>query len=283
MQNLTFYKWRIVFLSLVWVSFLCRCDSLPEKPSYLDYDPNNPEYKKPEVTIVFPQNDEVIASDSVTLIWEGNTSGMTYSYKLDSNPYSTFTTQKSANFRDLPDGMHYFSVYGKYPTGFTSTSDFCRFLIWNYNGPGLIFYPAEISQPATWAFYIQLLVIDTTPINSVYCKIHYNSTELEATTIDFYGDDKGFLLKNGGYLVNSADIDSTQGQVLLQTQVFDGTPPDVAGSGRIAELRFRHLQGDTVQVEISPDSYFMTSGGAQIPLTLIQGTTLIATTKEGIP
>jgi len=283
MRNTKIYTGKIIFLALVYLGILCQCDSLPDEPTYLYYDPNNPDYQKPQVTILSPSNDAVIASDAVTFVWESNTAGQSYSYRLDNNSYSPLTTEKSVYFQNLVNGMHYFSVYGRYPTGYTSTSAYCRFLIWNYDGPGLTLYPPEISHYASWVFYVQLIIIDTTPINSVYCKILYNSAVLEATGIDFYEDDQAFLLQNGGNLVNNVDIDSLQGQIVINSQAMNGTPSDVDGSGRIAEVGFRFFDVGTTRVEISADSYFRNSSGTQIPLTFLQGSTLIAMDKEVVP
>ncbi|UCF63102.1 MAG: hypothetical protein JSW33_11070 [bacterium] len=283
MRKTKIYNGKMIIFTMIYLGILYQCDSLPDKPSYLYYDPNNPDYQKPRVTILTPSNDAVIASDEVTFAWESNTPGQSYIYRLDNNPYSPLTMEKSVSFQNLVNGMHYFSVYGRYPTGYTSTSAYCRFLIWNYGGPGLTIYPAEISQYVSWVFYVQLIVIDTSPINSVYCKILYNSAVVEATTIDFYGNDQAFLLQNGGNLVNNADIDSLHGQIVINSQVMNGTPPDVDGSGRIAELGFRFFEVGTTRVEISTDSYFMNSSGTQIPLTLFQESTLIATDKQVKP
>ena len=135
------------------------CEALPEKPSYLAYDPNNPDYVAPQVRILFPPDDEVIAADNVTIEWEGNVPEMTFRYRLNTEPYSAYAPEKTVYFSNLVNGMHYFSIYGRYPTGMISSPQFISFLIWNYTGPGLSLYPDEIRQPRISGLNFQLLVI----------------------------------------------------------------------------------------------------------------------------
>jgi len=255
------------------------CETLPEKPNYLSYDPNNPNYVDPEVKILFPSDDEVISADFINIEWEGNAPDLIFQYRLNSQAYSSPTSEKSVYFSNLVNRMHYFLVYGKYPTGKSSSAHRISFLIWNYSGPGLSLYPDEIQNPKIWAAYLQLIIVDTTPINSIYVKILFNPADIKATGVQYYSEEEAFLLKNGGRLVNDFEIDTTMGHVSLTSEVLEGNPPDVSGSGRVAEISFKHVQGDSTIIEISAESYFTTSEGTQIPLVLYKGTKIIFTEK----
>jgi hypothetical protein len=105
-------------LLLVILTFLLfKCENLPNKPDYPynEYDPNNPGYEIPSISFLAgPKDGETIIFSEVKFKWVGSKSNMEFSYRLDNNYWTEFSTSDSVVYEYLPDGKHIFFVYGRY-------------------------------------------------------------------------------------------------------------------------------------------------------------------------
>lgn len=98
----------ILVLSAFIFSLSCEQDEIV----FNVLDATNPEYIPPETTIIFAL--DIVTTSTMTISFEGNQDSLEYSYHLDSEDWSDWTTNTSATFSYLTEGEHLFRVKSRY-------------------------------------------------------------------------------------------------------------------------------------------------------------------------
>ena len=102
---------RFSFLILSLLLFLSCKAELATNP----LDEESSEYVEPETTITVTDLDgSTLATSTVTIGFEGNDLVIEYSYNLDSSGYSDWSSSTSVTLAYLDEGLHTFSVKGRY-------------------------------------------------------------------------------------------------------------------------------------------------------------------------
>ena len=106
-------------------------------------DEEGSEYVEPETTITVTDLDgSTLATSTVTIGFEGNDEVIEYSYNLDSSGYSDWSSSTSATLDYLDEGLHTFSVKGRYASmEEDETPASISFTVNAVTGPALMFYP----------------------------------------------------------------------------------------------------------------------------------------------
>ena len=127
---------------------LYSCD-LPTFDVDNPFDPQNPSYVAPSVTINSgPNENELITAPSAAFSWVGNTEGMTFRYFVDADLKQDWDDINSVLIEYLDEGAHQFGVQGKYPTGDASDTVIVNFNVNAVTGPSLLFLPRKQISPA---------------------------------------------------------------------------------------------------------------------------------------
>lgn len=264
-----------VILLLCILAFILSCISLPEEPEepYNIYDPNNPDYISPEVILTSgPQQNETISSDQVTFRWQGNQNDMEFRYQLDEQNWSEFAARTEVTFAKLNEFAHQFNIQGRYISMAESDILEIPFVVNAIQGPALFVHPKHQNINSGAEFSIELWADDIPGFNGFSTRIQFAPAQLMVQKVDYLGaDGESLLLANGGQLVTFSEIKNTQGYVQMDCAVVENSPHDVTGTGKVARVVFKHLQGSSSQITVTTDSYLQNSIGQSVPINNLVG------------
>jgi hypothetical protein len=264
-----------LFLFILYIG----CEKLPPKADfpYNPYDPNNPNYVVPKVTVTSGLDSNVtLLTDSIVIMLQGNREEMEFHYQLDSSLWTNYSASNSITLTNLDEYNHQLNIQGKYASGYEGEIETIPFNINAVSGPALITIPKRVEIAAGAQFELQLWIDETDSIAGVSTKIIYESTHLRVDKIDFLEtNNESFLLANGGRLITFSNIDNTNGIADLDCAVVQGNPRNVVNSGIFARIRFTHLSGTSSTISFSTESKFRSSDNLEIGINNLVGTEII--------
>ena len=232
-------KMGYVFLFL----FLFGCSSdefVAENP----YDPTNPDYIPPIVSIVSGLTDnQVIDSESITVSLQGNESSMLYRTKLDSLPWSGWLTTETFLLDYLDEGNHHFYFQGKYLTDDTSDIYIIPFEVDAVSGPSIMTFPRRrfAEQGDTLNFQIQLE--EVYDVSGVEFTLHYDPNLVNLISID-----QGDIFKNLGSVIYFEDLVESDGVLTINNAVWGGQLTGFNGTGYLIDVSFVSIQNTSSEV-----------------------------------
>ena len=154
--------------------FLYTCD-IPTFEVDNPYDPQNPSYVAPSVTINSgPIENEIITTDNVALTWIGNNETMTFRYFLDGNLKQDWDDISSFLIQYLDEGAHKFGVQGRYPTEDVSDTVFVNFTVNAVLGPSLLFYPRKHEAFFGETVTFQILAEEVVGLSGAEFRVDYD-------------------------------------------------------------------------------------------------------------
>ena len=211
--------------------FLYTCD-IPTFEVDNPYDPQNPSYVAPSVTINSgPIENEIITTDNVAFTWIGNNETMTFRYFLDGNLKQDWDDISSVLIQYLDEGAHKFGVQGRYPTEDVSDTVFVNFTVNAVLGPSLLFYPRKHDAVIGEEVTFQIFAEEVIDLSAAEFTINYNTTLINIESIT-----QGDLFKTANQSIFYVDQDPLQDSFTVLTAILDGISPSVSGTGVLAEI-----------------------------------------------
>ena len=230
-------------ISLVLLFVSCDILTNPPPPDRKNpIDPANPNYKQPKAEIISGPADNSTVSDTVvTFQWQGNQpdSVIRFSYRLDSNPWSTPDSSKQKTFSYLDEGVHTFGVKASYLTNIQQDTATSRtFTVDAVKGPALMLVPrkTDIALGSSQQPQPEIYVEEATDLGGAKIVIEYDNTKFDVDSVQVYDDARSILKKNGGTLVNFVDIDRANGVATLSLAVVGGSVQSVSGTGPVGKI-----------------------------------------------
>ncbi|MFN3135312.1 MAG: triple tyrosine motif-containing protein [Candidatus Kryptonium sp.] len=231
-----------IFLALVGCNIVTEPPP-PERENPID--PKSPGYQPPKAEIISgPSNNSIVTEHTVTFKWRGNQADnlMSFSYKLDNQPWSEWRSVKEVTFTYLDEGKHTFMVKAKYinnieqqePTQVNFTVDAVK-------GPALMFVPRKVEVRPNSSFDTEVYIEEASDFAGVKIIISYNTSIFDVENVEVYKDSKSILLKNGGNIIDFVSVDKGVGRVEINLAVAGGNPTNVNGTGPIGKIRFKVL------------------------------------------
>ena len=232
-------------------AFLISCD-IPTFEIDNPYDPQNPSYVPPSVTIQSgPIEKEVIAKDDVTFSWIGNNENMSFRYFFDGALKQDWDDFTSINIQYLDEGDHRFGVQGKYPTDDASDTIFVNFTVNAVLGPSLLFYPKKHDAVIGEEISFQIFAEEVVDLSGAEFTINYNTTLINIESIT-----QGELFKTANQSIFYVDQDPLQDSFSVLTAILDGISPSVSGTGVLAEIVVKINSQGTSNISFSGANKF---------------------------
>jgi len=122
------------------------------------------------------------------------------------------------------------------------------------SGSAFILSPTKLTIEASEQFQLELWVSNVDPIAGISSKIYFNNVSFNVDSIDFLMvNSESFLLQNGGELLTFSQVNYDSGFISLDCAVVEGSPRDVAGTGKVVRIIFTHKSGSPIKLEISQE------------------------------
>jgi hypothetical protein len=259
------------FLIFMLLCFLVGCSE--SNTEYNNrYDPSSSSYIPPMATIMQgPDNNSTVNVSDVQFVWKGNDDKIEYSYQIDENVWSSWTTQTSFNCIQLDEGSHIFSVKGRYlertSEGPISTKSF---VVDAVKGPALMMKPRyiKVSSDKDSNFMVQFFAEEVKDLMLAHIVLTYDQAILTVVGDVESGD---LLSSRGGNVFFKSKISSNK--VVIDTGVGISNPSGINGSGSIAKLTFKYLKRGNTILKIADESKIRDSANNDIMLNkVINGT-----------
>ena len=217
---------RYILLILSLLLFLSCDPELLQNP--LDEESPNAD---PETTITVTDLDgSTLATSTVTIGFEGNDLVIEYSYNFDSSGYSDWSSSTSVTLDYMDEGLHTFSVKGRYASGDEDeTPATVSFTVDAIHGPALIFYPRRhiISSGSTATFQIKAYEVENLMLATI--NIAYDNTLIEIESVS-----QGDMFAGSGESVFIDEMATSS--LTIYTMLLGGDNPSVSGTGVLAEI-----------------------------------------------
>ena len=216
-----------IFASLL----LYSCD-LPTFDVDNPFDPQNPSYVAPSVTINSgPNENETITAPSAAFSWVGNTEGMTFRYFFDGSLKQEWDDFNSVVIEHLDEGGHQFGVQGKYPTGDASDTVIVNFNVNAVTGPSLLFLPRKQISPAGGKLQFDILAEEVDGLAATSFNLAYNASLVQIDSIvvgDYIGENAESIFYK--------EINNTSGTASVITALLGSNSPTFSGTAVIAKV-----------------------------------------------
>jgi hypothetical protein len=220
----------------------------------------------PRTTIIAgPQNNQTITTDSITIRWQGNEDAVLFCYKLDTEPWSAWTTGTSALLDYLDEGTHTILIKSKHRNTTTeeSTPQLITFVVDAVKGPSAMFLPRRKFVNAGDAFSYDVRAEEVSILYGARLAIRYNPAIVLIDSIE-----AGPMMQgNGGSAILLPTIDNKTSTALVDIAVVGRKPKGVSGSGILATLRCRALTTGSVDFTFSSsESSYRDTTNTPIPI-----------------
>ena len=142
----------------------------------------------------------------------------------------------------------------------------------SFTGTSLVLSPTIVSISGGSQFTIDLWVVETDSLAGFNAKILFDPDDLQVEDIDFLDtDSESLMLDNGGSLVYFEEIDSTEGHIILDCAVVEGSPRNVIGTGVLSRISFKHQSGTQTEIDIASSTKFRNNNNNPVSLGLLIG------------
>lgn len=226
------------------VAFAClaiaaACTTTPTEPGFDNpIIPDDPNYVPPLTTIVSgPAEGEVVDGHTVTFVWSGNQSGMSFQYRLAGSAWPDWAADTTATFSLLDEGAYTFEVIGRYASGVEEENAHSRsYTIDDIHGPALWLTPRFQSVTQGGSVIVELMLEDVTNVLAVKAALTFDPTQMQVTAIEVYEDNRSLLKSTGGTVIPFVVYDNSAGTVTIEVATATGSPAGVSGTGAIGVI-----------------------------------------------
>jgi len=196
-----------------------------------------------------PQNGQTITNDSITIRWQGNTDAVLFSYKVDTDAWSAWSSATSTVLDYLDEGSHTLIVKAQHRNKTTEETNpsSVTFIVDAVKGPSAMFYPRRIFVNAGAAFTYNVYAEEVNLLYGARMAIHYDPALVTIDTIQ-----AGALMQgNGSSALLIPTIDNSTGIAFVDVATVGHKPKGVSGSGTLAILRCHALTAGSVDFTFS--------------------------------
>ena len=160
-RTLMFWRKLLFIASIICMLFLCiQCLTSPQPPSDVlvnPIDPLSPIYMLPVTTIVTPPA-SLDTNDFAVIVVKGNKDAIEFSYMLDANNWSAWSSSTTIYLTDLDEGAHRCTIRALHRDLETIEQNppSVDFTVHSITGPALMFSTRklEVTSGASFNYYI---------------------------------------------------------------------------------------------------------------------------------
>lgn len=251
----------LIFILLIPLSLLIiSCDVLTTQiddvnPDDNPLDPDNPDYEAPLATIVeSPDDGSTINTDIVTFRWSGNNDDCQFSYRLNNDSWSPWSTDTSITL-DYLDEIHYsFQVKAKYSTDSVQyIPSTVSFTVDAIEGPALWLYHKKVETSVNDIFSIYVMAEEVSDLAMMSVILNYDPAFLQVQNYEICEDDS---ILNGSEVIQVNKCDNTNGQLTVYLALESTEQENLNGSGQIIRAVFKAVQRGTTTIIFDDGCYF---------------------------
>jgi hypothetical protein len=233
------------------------CDPLPNPPGPPNnpLDPANPDYLTSGIRIDGgPANGAILTSgDSIQFRWSVNMDGMKFRHKLNDGLWSELTDATSVLYVWLADDDYRFCVSGRTKSGVESDTVRRQFSIDAIHDATLSLVPQNIVRNMAENFQLDLRADEIDSVMGISATIDFDTSAVRADSVRVADDTSAALfVRHEGQSIYFNDIDSTNGQIVIDCALAEADADKTDGNGIIATLYFTALNPDTTIITIAP-------------------------------
>ena len=190
--------------------------------------------EEPETTITSANLDgSTITTTTLTISFEGDDQVIEFSYNLDNSEYSHWSSSNQVTLDYLDEGLHTFSVKGRYATGEEdNTPASTSFTVNAVTGPALMFHPRREITFQNNIVTFQLLAEEVENLMLATINISYDNTQIEIMSVI-----QGDMFTGSGESVFISEEDTNS--LSIHTMLLGGDRPSVSGTGVLAEITIK--------------------------------------------
>lgn len=210
--------------------------------------PGDPEYIPMVVSIVSSPDDyETLSTNETSIAWTGNYPGMLYSHRLDNMAWSDWSADTTTTLKFLDEGLHSFSIMGKYYEVYTRGGAAKIYFITDYiRGPAVWLRPQHQTVDVTGLGVVSIMLEDVSQLKSISVRIQYDTTAARILDVT--------LLDGAGTLI-SASLGTTEAIVNTDTAGIASIDLSfrigASGSGAIARIGVLVTKSTTLKIHPS--------------------------------
>lgn len=249
------------------VLFILSCGDVPEFEADNSFDPQNPQYTPPSVTLTSgPQNNEIVSSSTAAFSWNGNVEGMLFRYFFDGRVIREWDAISSAVIEYVDEGDHEFAVQGKYPTGDASDTLFVTFTVDAVSGPALLFSPRKHISPAGGNLSFDILAEEVDSLAAASLSIIFDPTLIKVDSVvagQYIGDNLESIFYS--------DIKNGLGRVDIITALLGSSTPAFSGTGSLATIHVTVKSNGLNEIQFDGSETFRTVNDETISINTAIG------------
>jgi hypothetical protein len=251
---------KIYILYIILFLLFSSCeDAAAVRDNPLDEDGGD--YVSPIVNLLDIANGDTLFSETIQINLSGNDLVSEYRYKIDSYDWIDWIEEGSITLNYLDEGDHQLSVQSRYLNGDTSDVARISFIVDAIGGPALMFYPRRHFAQAGETVIFQILAEEVIDLMMSEIHLDYDPDMLEIISVS-----QGSFFQNGQNSIFINEINSEGGFIQINTALLDGDTPSTSGTGDLAEIQVKLLQGGSATLSFNGNDAFIDPDNNHIPI-----------------
>ena len=251
----------LIFTLLIPLSlFIMSCDVLTTQvddvnPDDNPLDPDNPDYESPLAIISEgPANGSTINDDFTTFKWYGNNNQCEFSYRLNNNDWSPWSSDSSVTLDYLDEINHVFQVKAKYSSDSVQhVPSTVTFTVDAIEGPALWLYHKKVETSVNDTFSIYVMAEEVTELAIMSVVLNFDPAYLQIQEYEICENDS---ILNGSEFFKVNKCDNTNGQLTVYLALESSEQGSLNGSGPIIRVYFKAMQQGTSNISFDDGCYF---------------------------
>ncbi len=231
-----------LFKGLLVILFLLSCEPdgfVADNP----YDPDNPEYIPPIVSIVSgPIDGQTIATESIEFTYSGN-EPMLFRTRLDTNLWSGWSNANSITLDHLDEGDHTFFLQGKFATNDTSEILPVLFTVDAVQGPALMFFPRRHITDLGQNITFKIIAEEVYDLAGTEFILEYENSMVSIENV-LPGD----IFSEIGDPIFFYEDKPSEGKLVITSAVWGTGEPSYTGTAVVAEVSMQIIQVGEINI-----------------------------------
>jgi len=217
-------------------------------------DPDNPEYEPPLATISEgPANGSTINDDFTTFKWYGNNNQCEFSYRLNNNDWSPWSTDTVTTLDYLDEINHAFQVKAKYSTDSVQhVPSTVTFTVDAIEGPALWLYHKKVETSVNDIFSIYVMAEEVTELAMMSIILNFDPAYLQIQEYEICEDDS---ILNGHQVIRTDKFDLVDGIMTVYLALISSEQESLNGSGPIIRVNFKAMHQGTSNISFDNGCY----------------------------
>jgi len=222
---------------LIPILFLVSC-APDEFVADNDYDPENPDYIPPIVSIVDGITiGQTVTTENLTIEYFGNLSKMLFRNRLDTSNWTGWTNNLFATLNYMDEGDHTFSLQGMFTTGDTSETISVPFTVDAVDGPSLMFFPRRITATQGETVTFSIIAEEVYNLAGTEFILTYDPATVSVENV-LTGD----IFSDMGDIFFFYEDKPSEGKLIITSAVWGSGEPSYTGTAVIAEVSIQITQ-----------------------------------------